>query len=258
MTQIKAIIVEDEPLVARDLEKLIGQIDPTIEIIAFLDSLQSAITYFKANETPDLLFMDIQLSDGVSFDLLKHVDLTCPIIFTTAYHEHAIRAFKVNSIDYLLKPIDTNELRLSLEKFKKMSALPAGNLRDQVQLVMQHLAFPNRDKIYKERFIVHIGKSFSIVEHKDVAYFRKETLIYLVTLDKQQYLTDYETMEELEEILNPKSFFRANRQYLINVNSVENFRTDQYSKMLVQLKSTLNLTVDVSREKAQAFKKWIQ
>jgi two-component system, LytTR family, response regulator len=258
MSDIKAIIVEDEPLVARDLEKLLTKIDPTIEIVAYIDSLQSAIRYFKSNEAPDLLFMDIQLSDGVSFDLLNHVDLTCPIIFTTAYHEHAIRAFKVNSIDYLLKPIDANELRHSLEKFKKVKALQVGTMRDQVQLLMQHLAFPSGDKIYKERFIVHIGKSFGIVEHKDVAYFRKDTLIYLVTLDKQQYLTDYEAMEEIEEVLNPKSFFRANRQYLINVNSVENFRTDQYSKMLVQLKPTLNLTVDVSREKAQAFKKWIQ
>src|SRR6187200_845289 len=119
---MKAIIIEDEHLVARDLRKLINTIDPSIEIMTVLDSVKACMEYFKTNFEPDLIFADIQLSDGVSFDIFNKVQITCPVIFTTAYNEYAIRAFKVNSIDYLLKPIDKNELASAIEKFKKMKA----------------------------------------------------------------------------------------------------------------------------------------
>lgn len=207
---MKTIIIEDEPLVAKDLQKLILQIDPSIEIVTILDSLQSSIAYFKSNEEPDLLFMDIQLNDGVSFDLLKHVELKCPIIFTTAYNEYAIRAFKVNSLDYLLKPVDRVELQSAIEKFKKINVTQGDILKEQIQLVISQLSGPTEKKIYKERFMVHSGKSFIVVDFKNVAYFVKDTLIYLVTNDKQQFLTDYQTMEELEDILDPKFFYRTN------------------------------------------------
>ncbi len=255
---MKTIIIEDEPLVAKDLHKIILQIDPTIEVVTVLDSLQSCIEYFKSNAEPDLLFMDIQLSDGVSFDLLKHVDIHCPIIFTTAYDEYALRAFKVNSIDYLLKPIDKNELRSAIEKFKEIKSVQGGDFRKQMQLVISQLALPKETKIYKERFMVHSGKSFTVINYASVAYFVKDTLIYLVTTDKQQFVTDFQTMEEVEDLLDPKFFYRANRQYIVNINSVDSFRTDIYSKMLLQLKAPLSITVDISREKAQAFKNWIQ
>src|SRR5688572_9758007 len=185
---MKTIIIEDEPLVAKDLKKLILQIDPAIEIIIILDSLQSCISYFKSNAEPDLIFLDIQLSDGVSFDLLKQVDLRCPIIFTTAYNEYAIRAFKVNSIDYLLKPVDRNELQDAIDKFKKISTTHGDILKEQIQLVMNQLSVPSEKKIYKERFMVHSGKSFIVINYTNVAYFIKDTLIYLVTNDKQQFL----------------------------------------------------------------------
>src|SRR5687768_14494055 len=162
---MKTIIIEDEPLVAKDLQKLILQIDPSIEIVTILDSLQSSISYFKANEEPDLLFMDIQLNDGVSFDLFKHVDVRCPIIFTTAYNEYAIRAFKVNSLDYLLKPVDRNELQSAIEKFKKINADQGDVLKEQIQLVISQLAIPSEKRIYKERFMVHSGKSFIVINY---------------------------------------------------------------------------------------------
>jgi DNA-binding LytR/AlgR family response regulator len=254
---MKTIIIEDEPLVAKDLQKLILQIDPSIQILATLDSLQSSIAYFKTEEEPDLLFMDIQLSDGVSFDLLKHVEVRCPIIFTTAYNEYAIRAFKVNSIDYLLKPVDKNELQNAIEKFKKIKKSP-GDLQEQLQTVIQQLAAPPKQSFYKERFMVHSGKSFVVINQSNVSYFVKDTLIYLVTNDKQQFLTDFQTMEEVEDLLNPIYFYRANRQYIVSLHSVDNFRTDSYSKLILQLKSPLNVSIDISREKAQAFKNWIQ
>jgi DNA-binding LytR/AlgR family response regulator len=255
---MKTIIIEDEPLVAKDLQKLIHQIDASIEIVTILDSLQSSIAYFKSNEEPDLLFMDIQLNDGVSFDLFKHVDVRCPIIFTTAYNEYAIRAFKVNSLDYLLKPVDRSELQSAIEKFKKINADQGDILKDQIQLVISQLAIPSEKRIYKERFMVHSGKSFIVVNYTNVAYFIKDTLIYLVTNDKQQFVTDFQTMEELEDLLNPKYFYRANRQYIVSINAVDSFRTDTYSKMILLLNSPLNVSIDISREKAQAFKNWIQ
>jgi len=255
---MKTLIIEDEPLVAKDLKKLILQIDPSIEIIIILDSLQSCISYFKSNAEPDLIFMDIQLSDGVSFDLLKHVDIRCPIIFTTAYNEYAIRAFKVNSIDYLLKPVDKVELQTALEKFKKVKAAHGSDIHEQIQQAVKQLTVSVETNIYKERFMVHSGKSFLVVHHANVAYFIKDTLIYLVTNDKQQFLTDFQTMEELEDLLDPKLFYRANRQYIISAQAVDSFRTDIYSKMILQLKNPLNVSIDISREKAQAFKNWIQ
>ena len=255
---MKTIVIEDEPLVAKDLKKLILQIDPSIEIITILDSLQSCISYFKSNAEPDLIFMDIQLSDGVSFDLLKHVDIHCPIIFTTAYNEYAIRAFKVNSIDYLLKPVDKVELQTALEKFKKVKAAHGSDIHEQIQQAVKQLTVSVETNIYKERFMVHSGKSFLVVHHANVAYFIKDTLIYLVTNDKQQFLTDFQTMEELEDLLDPKLFYRANRQYIISAQAVDSFRTDIYSKMILQLKNPLNVSIDISREKAQAFKNWIQ
>jgi DNA-binding LytR/AlgR family response regulator len=254
---MKTIIVEDEPLVAKDLQKLIGQIDPSIEILCVLDSVESCISYFTSNPEPDLLFMDIQLSDGVSFDLLKQVDIRCPIIFTTAYNEYALRAFKVNSIDYLLKPIDKNELLSALEKFKKVQPPRDTDLNEQIKLAMTQILTKPANKIFKERFMAHSGRSFVVVDHSQVAYFIKDTLIYLVTNDKQQYVTDFQSMEEVEDLLNPKFFFRANRQYIVNIKAVDNFRTDSYSKLIVHLKSPLTTAVDVSREKAQAFKNWI-
>ena len=254
---MKTIIIEDEPLVAKDLQKLIKQIDPAIEIIAILDSLKACVEYFTANAEPDLLFMDVQLSDGVSFDLLNRVPITCPIIFTTAYNEYALRAFKVNSVDYLLKPIDKTELVSAIERFKKMSTVQNSGLQEQIRLVMDQLAMPAENKIYKERFMAHSGKSFIVINESSIAYFLKDTLIYIVTNDKQQFVTDFQSIDEVEELVNPKFFYRANRQYIIHINAIDNFKTDVYSKLIVKLKPPLNITIDISREKAQAFRRWI-
>lgn len=258
MKIFKTIIVEDEPLVARDLQKLLSQVDSSLEVVEVLNSLQYVISYFKSNPEPDLIFMDIQLSDGVSFDVFKTVNLNCPIIFTTAYSEYAIRAFKVNSIDYLLKPINIADLKNALEKFKKVTQHHTGVLENNLKVLIRQIGSPANTPIYKERFLVHSGKSMSVIDYTNVAYFIKDTLIYIVTNDRQQFVTDFQTLEEVDELLNPRNFFRANRQYIINLSSVDSFKTDLYSKILLKLKSPLNITVDISREKAQAFKKWLQ
>jgi two-component system LytT family response regulator len=255
---MKALIIEDEPLVAKDLQKIIFEIDPSIQIQEVLESVVSAVSWLKINPEPELIFMDIQLSDGVSFDIFNEVQVRCPVIFTTAYNDFAIRAFKVNSIDYLLKPIDKKELTFALEKFKKIKLAGGVNMKEQIQSLISQIALPPTNKIYKERFSAHSGASFIVINYQNIASFQKDTLIYINTIDKQQFITDFQTMEEVEELLNPKYFFRANRQFILNINSIESYRTDTYSKLIVKLNSPLNTTIDISREKAQAFKSWLQ
>jgi len=252
------IIIEDEQLVARDLQKLIREIDPTLNIITTLGSLKGCIEYFKSNAEPDLLFMDVQLSDGVSFDLFNEVAISSPIIFTTAYDEYAIKAFKLNSIDYLLKPIDRNELKIAIDKFRRLQGTEGLDFKEQFERLVRHVALPPDTKVYKERFLAHSGKTYTIVNAADIACFVKETLIYIITMDKHKLVTDFQTMEEAEELLNPDKFFRANRQMIIQAGFVESFRADVYGKLVAKMKSPLNLMVDISRERAQAFKKWLQ
>lgn len=257
MKHIRAIIIEDEPLVARDLQKLVKAIAPDLEVLAVIDSLKAGVAYFKSNPPPDLLFMDIQLNDGVSFDLLSRVKITCPIIFTTAYDEYAVRAFKLNSIDYLLKPIDREELQAALEKFKRLQDQQRPDLTSPLQTLAAQLMQPTTAIQYKQRFMVHQGKSYVVVEGSQVACFQKDTLIYLVTKDSQRHITDFETMEELEELLDPREYFRANRQVILRLESIGQFHTDVYGKLKVKLRQPAEMEVDISREKAQAFKKWL-
>lgn len=255
---IKAIIVEDEPLIAQGLLRLIQTTAPEIEVVTMLDSVRSSITYFKTNPIPDLLFMDIQLGDGVSFDIFNDVQVDCPIIFTTAYDEYAVRAFKMNSIDYLLKPVGKKELKTAIEKFQRFQSSSQIYFKDQLQSLIQQMERPGESKVYKERFLVHSGKSYIIVDHKNIALFEKDVLIYLVTMEKQQFITDFQTMEEIEELLDPEVFYRANRQFIIHADAVERFRADSYGKLVAKLKSPVNVTVDISRDKARSFKEWLQ
>lgn len=254
---MNAIIIEDEPLVAKDLQKLINKIDPVLTIVAILDSVQASVDYFRSHKEPDILFMDIQLSDGVSFDILSKVKLTCPIIFTTAYDEFAIRAFKLNSIDYLLKPVDKVELKSAIEKFRRMRGMEIVNFSDQINLLMDQIKRPGEVKMYKERFMAHSGKSYIIIDFREIACFIKDVLIYLITKENKKHVTDFQTMDEIEELLDPNQFYRTNRQVIVQVDAVDNFQSDVYSKLKVKLKKPVELTIDVSREKAQAFKTWI-
>jgi DNA-binding LytR/AlgR family response regulator len=255
---MKTVILEDESLAAKDLQKLLHQLEPGIEVQAILPGLTSAREWFSKNPEPDLLFMDIQLSDGVSFDLFNHKKLECPVIFTTAYNEYAIQAFKVNSIDYLLKPIDRVELKMALEKFKKLKqqSIPF-NLQNHIQALMQDLAVGQPAKKYKERFMAHYKNTLVPVAADRIACFTKDELIYLVTFENQRMIADFHTMEEVEQQLNPAHFFRANRQYIIHLNAVEHMKHGFNGKIIVKLKSPLFLELDISREKAAAFKDWI-
>jgi DNA-binding LytR/AlgR family response regulator len=249
---MKILIIEDEPLVAKDLQNLIGKLAPDANIIRVISSVESAKKWITENPMPDLILSDIQLSDGISFDIFESLHLTCPIIFTTAYDEYAIRAFKLNSIDYLLKPVDAKELEAALTKYKSLSA--ENMLGDQLKALIGN--WGNQTKKYKERFLTLHRNTLVPISQDSIAYFHKEELIYLHTLDNEKLICEHHTLDEVENLLNPEIFFRVNRQFIIHIQSVGKIKTT-HKGLTVELKPPHNIVIDISREKAIAFKNWI-
>lgn len=249
---MKLLIIEDEPLVAKDLLNLIAKLAPDAQVLQVLSSVDSARKWFSENTTPDLILSDIQLSDGISFDIFESLHLSCPIIFTTAYDEYAIRAFKLNSIDYLLKPIDSKELSAALAKYKSLSA--ENIIGEQLKALMNN--WGTHAKKYKERFLTLHRNTLVPVSQQSIAYFHKEELIYLHTMDNERLITEHHTLDEIEGLLDPEVFFRVNRQYIIHIQSVGRIKPT-HKGLTVQLKPPFNTDIDISREKATAFKKWI-
>jgi DNA-binding LytR/AlgR family response regulator len=200
--------------------------------------------------------MDIQLGDGLSFELFDEFQLNCPVIFTTAYDEYAIRAFKVNGIDYLLKPVDTEELKKAIQKARVLldSSDSTPNLMPDLKQTLQ-----NSDKkspIYKEKFVVNVKRNWVPIMVKDIALFLRDNVIYIHTFSGEKFPTDYATLDEIEELLNPKDYYRANRQSIIHVDAIQRIKPLENQKLVLHLKAPLSITQDISREKAPAFKKW--
>lgn len=250
------VIIEDEPLVAKNLSRMIKQIEPGAEIINSLDSVAGAVKWIKENPAPDLFFMDIQLADGVSFEIFDKVPIESPVIFTTAYNEYAIRAFKVNSVDYLLKPVDKEQLQMALVKYKKYYETKTEGSTEQFKSLIENLRSGNTPK-YKERFLAHYKGGIVPITENKAAYFLKDSIIYLTTFGNEKLVTDYATIDEIEELVNPSNFFRANRQMIIHIDQVDTYKKHDTGKIEVHLKCDKNLKVDVSREKANAFVNWI-
>lgn len=253
---VKALIVEDEELLAQALQEKLQAVAPDVRVIDVLPSLKTARKWFLNNAEPDLLFMDIQLSDGLSFDILSQFPLRCPVIFTTAYDEYAIRAFKVNSVDYLLKPIDTDELKAAVDKAR--TATQQDKALPDLQQLLKALTNPQTGAGYKEKFIANVRAQWMPVNTTAIACFIKETLIYIYLFNGERYLLDYNSLDEIEELLNPKVFYRANRQSIINIEAVQTVKTQDNAKLMIRLKEPLNkLEIDMSRLKAPDFKKWL-
>lgn len=257
MIMIKAIIIEDEQLIARDLEYKITDVAQDIKIIKVLPSIKTAFKWFLENAEPDLIFADIQLSDGTSFEIFKRYNLTCPIIFTTAYDEYAIQAFKVNGIDYLLKPIDIDELQKAIIKSRAIieskSKFPI-----EMQKLIEFIAQPDSSKAkYKETFIVNHRKQWLPIRAHDIACFYRDSLNFIYTFTGEKYVLDFNTLEEVEDLLDPQIFYRSNRQSIININAIQSVKPHENQKLTVQLRSPIKLEVDISREKAPSFKKWL-
>lgn len=248
---MKVLIIEDEPFVAKDLQNLLLQLEPGVTILGIISSVSKARQWFSENQSPDLVFSDVQLSDGISFEIFEGLHLRCPVIFTTAYDEYALRAFKLNSVDYLLKPVDGRELQAALTKYKSLSS--ESILAEQLKSLVGQWASPRK---YKERFLTLHRNMLVPVLQNEIAFFHKEELIYLVTMDNEKLISDHQTLDEIESLLNPEVFFRVNRQYIIHIQSVARIRTT-HKGLTVQLKPPFQAELDISREKAQAFKSWI-
>jgi DNA-binding LytR/AlgR family response regulator len=251
---MNAIIIEDEALVARELVKKIGDVEPTIKIHAILPSLKTARNWLRENAEPDLIFMDVQLSDGVSFELFRSFTLQCPVIFTTAYDEYAMQAFKSNGVDYLLKPVNKDDLRTAIDKCRRMQSNKPTLPPDMASLLA---AFVPQQTASKEKFIINFRNTLLPVKTSDIAYFVRDQLIYLCTFDNQRHILDYDTLEEIEAVLNTGIFYRANRQYIINENAIKTVHTHPTGKLTLRLVMQSSPEIDISREKAPGFKKWL-
>ncbi|MCF8426877.1 MAG: LytTR family DNA-binding domain-containing protein [Bacteroidia bacterium] len=250
---MRICIVEDEIPALKRMIKLVQEIDPEIEIVAHADSISSAVNMFQNHPSIDLALMDIELADGQSFEIFNQVAISCPIIFTTAYDEFALKAFKVNSIDYLLKPIDPNELKSALQKFK----LRHGN-SNQVNIEqLLHALRPGLNQTYKQRFLVKLGQKLISISTKDIAYFMAaDKMVYLVSLEGKKFVVDH-SIEELSKMLNPANFFHINRQVLANLEAIETVSSYFNGKLKIQLKPPMDEEVLVSRDKAADFKNWL-
>lgn len=253
-----AVIIEDEEIIAKLLQNKIKKADPDIQVTDILPSLKVARKWFLNNAEPDMLFMDIQLSDGVSFELLEQYKLTCPIVFTTAYDEYAIRAFKVNGVDYLLKPIDENELEKAISKCKAIIERRIPALANFEELVKSLGKSAQASGKYKEKFIVNVRNQWMPVNTLDIACFAREELNYIYLFNGARYQLDFSTLDEVEELLDPNKFYRANRQFIINIEAIHSVKPVENSKLTIKLKEPNNkYEIDMSREKAPSFKKWI-
>lgn len=251
---MRVLIVEDESLASKRLQKLIVAIEPEAVIAGVADSIKAAVTWFEKNHPVDLAFFDIELADGQSFEIFQKADVPCPVIFTTAYDEFALRAFKVNSIDYLLKPIDEVELSNALAKFKKLKQNPAHTVSIEnliADLRKQHA--PD----YKDRFLIKQGQKLISVDVADIAFFYTEEKVTLLkTKTGERYVINY-TLEEVESFVDSKRFFRANRQFILNVKNIKEVHHWFNGKLKVATTPIADLEIIVSRERAPDFKKWM-
>lgn len=249
------LIIEDEQLGAEKLARLIKSIDESIQIVGNTRSIKSSVEWLMEHEHPDIILMDIELTDGQSFEIFSHLSIKSMVIFTTSYDEYALQAFKVNSVDYLLKPIKKEELKNALDKFQEWQvkfSSPAINIQQLINGLKQQ-----QSKSWRARFLVKQGQKLVSIETSEIAYLYAEgRLSYFITWDKQKYVLDY-TIEELEEMLDPQQFYRANRAFLIHIKSVSQIHPYFNSKLKLDLQPATDKEVLISREKAAEFKDWM-
>ena len=228
---------------------MVQEIDPKIEVLESLDSIEASLNWFAQHPMPDLIFMDINLADGLSFEIFQHQEITSPIIFTTAFDQYALQAFKVNSVDYLLKPIKKMELEQAIGKYRKLhqpdktdySALANAMLRDE----------------YNRRFLIRFGQNIKVVEFRDAAYFYTEDKItFLMTKAGKRFPIE-PSLEKLEEMADPRSYFRINRQFIVNIESIKEMYAYSKSRVKLLLDPPIAKETIVSTERSPVFKKWL-
>ncbi|MEI6409304.1 MAG: LytTR family DNA-binding domain-containing protein [Bacteroidota bacterium] len=246
---MKILIIEDEQPAARQLTKLLHQVNPGFQILDTLDSVDSAVRWMRNFPQPDLIFMDIQIADGLSFDIFKQTDITAPVVFTTAFDQYAVQAFKVNAIDYLLKPIDPDDLSRALDKIQKQQKAPEINL----DVIAQYF----KKETYKDRFLVKTGQQLAFLQVQDIAYFRSsEGLTQAFTFPGKKYFIDH-TLEELDRLLDPRDYFRIGRGLTIRLNSIKAIHPHLNGRLKLELNPAAPDEVFVSRERVAEFKGWL-
>jgi DNA-binding LytR/AlgR family response regulator len=253
---VKVVIVEDERPAAEKLQMLLERYHPDTEVIQVLDSVKASIQWFTNYPgKADLVFMDIKLSDGLSFEIFKEVRINQPLIFTTAYNEYAIEAFKVNSIDYLLKPIAFEDLNRSLNKLASLREnLMDGHQRIEMEELVKVLG--ELQKSYKNRFMVKVGEHIRSIPVEKIEMFHADgRVVYIHTDQGREYIVDYK-MEELDEVLDPELFFRINRSFALNINYIRDVIVYSNSRLKILMERESESDLIVSREKVNAFKAW--
>jgi DNA-binding LytR/AlgR family response regulator len=246
------LIIEDEEPAATRLKKIILEIEPDAKVLDIIESVRSAVQWFKSHGSPDIIFMDINLADGSSFEIFSRTNIESPVIFITAFDEFAIKAFKVNSIDYLLKPIKKEDLVSALNKYKKIHAQK--NYPDLKTLAE---TFRENQGGYKKRFLIRFGEHIKTIDINNVAYFYTEEKInFLKTKDDRSYPLEY-NLDKLESILDPERFFRINRQIIISIDSIIDMYSYSKSRVKINLNPPLKMETIVSTERSPHFKEWL-
>ena len=249
---MRAVIIEDESLAADKLTRYLLKYDANVLILSKLSSISDAVFWFQNNEDYDVVFMDIQLTDGLSFEIFNQVQIAKPIIFTTAFDEYAIDAFKVNSIDYILKPITFTDVSKAMGKLKKLQSVFSGN--DHVHTAVKEIT----EKKTKDRFLVRLGNHIHSIKTSEISLFYAEgRTVYLITKEKKKYILDYK-LESLEEVLSSSDFYRVNRTFIVNISDIKDVLVYSNSRLKITSNVFNEKDIIVSREKVAAFKQWFE
>jgi DNA-binding LytR/AlgR family response regulator len=248
----KILIVEDEQHSAKMLKGMVENLRPQWQILTVLDSISSTVDWLSSNPSPDLIFMDIQLTDGLCFSIFDKLKVSSMVVFTTAYDEYAIKAFQVNSIDYLLKPVKETLLEKSIQKFEELNKVSNPiDYQDLIHLVQE------QKRTYRQRFVITGSQSFFKLDTKDIAYFYiVKRVCFAVTFKGKEHIVDF-NIEKLEQELDPNQFFRANRSEIINIDAIDRFESFFGGKLNLSLLAPLKIKVSISRLRANDFKSWI-
>lgn len=249
---MKIVIVEDENLAAEKLERYLLKYDTSIEILQVLTSIRDAVSWFNEHQDFDMVFMDIQLTDGLSFEIFHQTKINSPVIFTTAFDEYAIDAFKVNSVDYILKPITFTDISKAMNKFKSLKTLYG------VEEVMENVTEMMTKNKKKDRFLVRLGNHIHSIKTEEISLFYAEgRTVYLVTKENKKYILDYK-LEDLSKVLDEKVFFRVNRTFIVNIQSIHDVVVYSNSRLKISTPFKTEKEIVVSREKVGAFKTWLE
>ena len=251
---MKILIIEDEYHAQKYLANLLKTILPEVQILEMLDSVEDAVDWFNNNAAPDLIFMDIQLADGLSFTIFKKVEVNAPVIFTTAFDQYTLQAFKVNSVDYLLKPIDEEDLQKAVDKYQQVYA--ADTTFNQESLLKVLHSFQQKEN-FRQRFLIKQGKDFIYLPVEEIAYlYSNDGMTFIMDIHKKRHLLDT-TLDKIEKELNPKKCYRISRKQIVHIQSVAKIFTYFNHRLKLELKPASKVEAIVSRERVKAFKAWL-